>query len=144
MKKSIQRSRTLRIEWLATKGYKPVEINGRHLLEKLGCLGFALLLLLNSAGAKAQNKKNNCNHPPKMLSQPSLSDEDRAKWKGKAISGKVALVINEDGDVAEAKVVSAAPRDAAEPLLNAVKRAKFAPRLGCGDLKTEVIFNLDR
>ena len=121
-----------------------MQINDWHLRGKLSCLACAVLLFFSPNGAKGQNKKNNCNHPPKMLSQPSLSDEDRAKLKGKAVSGKVAMVINENGDVAEAKVISAAPPDAAEPLLNAAKRAKFAPRPGCGDLKTEVFFNLDR
>jgi hypothetical protein len=66
----------------------------------LGSLVFVVFLLLNPSAAGGQNKKNNCDHPPKMLSQPSFSDEDRVKWKGKAVSGKVALVISENGDVA--------------------------------------------
>jgi TonB family protein len=110
----------------------------------LGSLVFVLFLLLNPSAARGQNKKNNCDHPPKVLSQPSFSDEDKVKWKGKAVSGKVALVISENGDVDDAKILSASPREAGESLLGAVKRAKFAPRLGCGELKTEVFFTLNR
>jgi TonB family protein len=121
-----------------------MKTNGRHLSTILGPLGFAFFFFLNPSVAKGQNKHNNCNHQPKILSEPSFSDQDRAKWKGKLLSGKVALVISENGDVADARVLSASPREAAEALLDAVKRAKFAPRLGCGELKTEVIFTLNR
>lgn len=92
----------------------------------------------------AQSKKKGCKEPPKMLSQPRFSDDERAKWKGKSISGKVAIVISEDGDVSQAKVVSVNPNEAAEVLLNAVKRAKFDPRPGCGEIRTDVSFSLGR
>ena len=121
-----------------------MKTNDRHLGAILGPLGFALLFLLNSNAVNGQNKKNSCDHPAKMLSKPSFSDEDRAKWKGKTVSGKVALVINENGEVADAKVLSASPREAAAALLDAAKRVRFAPRLGCGELKTDVIFTLNR
>jgi TonB family protein len=92
----------------------------------------------------AQNQKNNCKRPPKMLSQPRFSDEDKAKWKGKTVSGKIAITVSEDGDVVQAGIVSSSPKEAAEALLDAAKRAKFQARSGCGELKTEVIFNLGR
>jgi hypothetical protein len=38
-----------------------------------------------------------------MLSQPSFSGEDSVKWKGRVVSVKVAMVISENGDVADAK-----------------------------------------
>jgi outer membrane biosynthesis protein TonB len=79
-----------------------------------------------------------------MLSQPRFSDEDKAKWKGKTVSGKIAITVSEDGDVVQAGIVSASPKEAAEALLDAAKQAKFQARSGCGELKTEVIFNLDR
>jgi TonB family protein len=107
---------------------------------ELRMLGYGL----NAYTAKAQNKKNNCDHPPKMLSQPRFSVEDRTKWKGKTVSGRVALVVSENGDVAEARVLTASPEEAAESLLDAVKRAKFSPPLGCGELKTEVVLTLTR
>jgi len=104
----------------------------------------ALALTLSSGGypTHAQNKKDNCGHPPKMVSQPKFSEEDQTKWKGKSVSGKVAIVISEEGDVTQARVVSASPKEGAESLLNAAKQAKFEPRHGCGALKTEVVFNL--
>ena len=107
-------------------------------------LAFCTILLLAGLGigpATAQNKKNDCKHPPKILSQPKFSDEDRSKWKGKSVTGRVAIVVSEEGDVTEARVVSAFPKEAAESLLNAAKQVKFAPRPGCGDLKTEVVFS---
>jgi hypothetical protein len=104
----------------------------------------ALALSFSSSGYEthAQNKKNNCEHPPKLVSKPRFSDADKTKWKGKSVSGKVAIVISEEGDVTQARVVSASPKEGAESLLNAAKQAKFEPRLGCGELKTEVFFNL--
>ena len=110
-------------------------------------LAFGALLLLAERGigpAMAQIKKNDCKHPPKILSQPKFSDEDRSKWKGKSVTGRVAIVVSEEGDVTQARVVFASPKEAAESLLNAAKQAKFAPRHGCGDLKTEVVFSLNQ
>src|SRR5258708_29559405 len=107
-------------------------------------LAFGTFLLLAGLGigqVMAQNKKNDCKHPPKILSQPKFSDEDRSKWKGKSVTGRVAIVVSEEGDVTQARVVSASPKEAAESLLNASKQAKCAPRPGCGDLKTEVVFS---
>ena len=107
-------------------------------------LAFCTILLLAGLGigpATAQNKKNDCKHPPKILSQPKFSDEDRSKWKGKSVTGRVAIVVSEEGAVTQARVVSASPKEAAESLLNAAKQAKFAPRPGCGDLNTEVVFS---
>ena len=46
-------------------------------------------------------------------------------------------MVSESGDVADARVLTASPKEAAESLLDAVKRAKFSPRLGCGELKTD-------
>jgi hypothetical protein len=104
--------------------------------------GLGLILSISGYPTNAQNKKNNCGHPPKIVSQPRYSDTDRTKWKGKSVSGKVAIVVSEEGDVIQAQVVSASPKEAAESLLNAAKLAKFEPRHGCGELKTEIIFNL--
>jgi hypothetical protein len=106
-------------------------------------LGTVLLLAGISVGpAIAQNKKNDCKRPPKILSRPRFSDEDRSKWKGKSISGRVAIVVSEEGNVTQAQVLAASPKEGAESLLNAAKLAKFAPRSGCGDLKTEIVFSL--
>ena len=110
-------------------------------------LAFGAVPLLVGHGigpAMAQNKKDDCKHQPKILSQPTFSDEDRSKWKGKSVTGRVAIVVSQEGDITQARVVSASPKEAAESLLDAAKRAKFAPRPGCGDLKTEVVFSLNQ
>jgi hypothetical protein len=104
-------------------------------------LGLALISSSGACSAKAQNKKNDCGHPPKILSQPRFYDEDRAKWKGKPVTGEIAIVISEAGDVIEARVSAASPKEATEALLNAAKRMKFEPRHGCGELKTEIHFS---
>jgi len=107
-------------------------------------LVFGTVLLLAGLGigpAMAQNKKNDCKHPPKILSQPKFPDEDRSKWKGKSVTGRVAIVVSEEGDVTQPRVVSASPKEAADSLLNAAKQAKLAPRRGCRDLKTEIVFS---
>jgi outer membrane biosynthesis protein TonB len=104
-------------------------------------LGLALILSSSGHATNAQKKKNNCGRPPKIISQPKFSDEDRARWKGKSVSGRVAIVVSEEGDVTQARVVSASPREAAESILNAAKVAKFEPRHGCGELKSDIFFN---
>ncbi|MGA3178652.1 MAG: TonB family protein [Candidatus Acidiferrum sp.] len=105
-------------------------------------LGLALISSSGACSAKAQNKKNDCGHQPKILSQARFSDEDRAKWKGKSVTGKVAIVVSEEGDVTQARVLAASPKEATEALLNAAKQMKFEPRRGCGKLKTEIHFSL--
>jgi hypothetical protein len=105
-------------------------------------LGLALIFSFSGYTAKAQNKKNNCGKPPKMVSQPQFSDEDKTKWKGKSVSGRVAIVVSEEGDVTQARVVDASPKGAAEALFGAAKQTKFKPRPGCGEIKSEVFFNL--
>ena len=106
--------------------------------------GLVFFLCSSWHSAIAQDRKNDCKHLPKILSQPSFSEEDRNKWKGKAVSGKVAIVVSEEGDVTQARVVSASPKEAAESLLNAAKKAKFGPRPGCSELKTEVVFSMNQ
>ena len=106
---------------------------------------FGAMFLFLSSGwqvVRAQGKKADCGHSPKMVSQPRFSDEDKAKWKGRSVAGTVVLVISEVGDVSQAKVLSASPREAADSLLNAAKQLKFEPRPGCGELKTQVVFNI--
>jgi hypothetical protein len=104
--------------------------------------GVALVFSSGAKLAKAQNKKNNCGHPPKILSQAKFSDEDRAKWKNKSVTGKVAIVISEEGDISQARVLAASPKEAREALRNAAKQMKFEARRGCGELQTEIHFSL--
>jgi|ERR1700676_1670921 len=102
-----------------------------------------LTLLLPRFGqpATAQNTTKDCK-PPIFVSQPSFSDEDREKWKGKSVHGTVATIINEAGEVAEAKVIAASPKGVEKALVNAAKRAKFQPRKGCGEVRLDISFNL--
>jgi len=104
-------------------------------------LGLALVFSSSGHATNAQKMKNNCGRPPKIISKPRFSDEDRARWKGKSVSGRVAIVISEEGDVTQARVVSASPREAAQSILNAAKVAKFEPRQGCGELKSDIFFS---
>jgi outer membrane biosynthesis protein TonB len=106
-------------------------------------LSVELAFIVSSCGyaAEAQNKKNSCKHPPKIVFQPKFSDEDQKKWKGRSVSGKIAIVISEKGDVSEARVLTASPKEAAESLLNAASRMKFEPRQGCSELKAEIFFS---
>ena len=93
-----------------------------HRVKTPAPLAFGTVLLLAGLGigpAVAQNKKNDCKHPPKIISQPKFSDEDRSKWKGKSVTGSVAIVVSEEGEVTQARVVSASPKEATEALLNA-------------------------
>lgn len=57
--------------------------------------------------------------------------------------GRIAIVIDEAGDVTEAQVIAASPKGVEEALVDAAKRAKFQPRKGCGGLKSDIFFNLD-
>ena len=105
-----------------------------------------LIFLLSLMGrpATAQNKKNNCKQPPKIITQPSFSEEDQKKWKEKSVHGRIAIVINEAGEVVQAQVIAASPKGVEEALVDAAKRAKFQSRDGCGELKSDIFFNLDR
>jgi hypothetical protein len=58
-----------------------------------------LLAGLDIGPAMAQNNKNDCKHPPKILSQPKFSDEDRSKWKGKSVTGRVSAQRREAGEI---------------------------------------------
>lgn len=117
--------------------------NSRHEVVVI-LVGLVLILFSGGSPARAQSRKNDCKQPPKIVFKPRMSDEDQRKWKSKSVSGTVAIVVSEEGDVTEAGVVAASPKQAAEALVNAVKQMKLKPRPGCGDLKTEVFFSLDR
>jgi TonB family protein len=53
------------------------------------------------------------------------------------------ITIKEDGQVSDAKVLEASPKEAAEALLASAKTIKFKPRPGCGTFNTEMIFTLN-
>jgi hypothetical protein len=73
------------------------------------------------------------------VSKPSV--QDLAKAHRLRAQGTVAIVISEEGDVTDAKVLNAS-HDASELLLAQARGMKFAPRTGCGVFKTAVNFTL--
>lgn len=89
----------------------------------------------------AQEKKKECGKPPKIVSQPRFPKEDQKKAKKLHVEGNVALTIDEDGNVADANVVTVSPKQGADLLLALAKSIKFAPRPGCGSLKSDMHFS---
>ena len=58
--------------------------------------------------------------------------------------GRIAITIDEDGQVSEARLLEASPKEAADALLATAKTIAFKPRPGCGTFKTEMIFTVNR
>jgi len=117
---------------------RPISAEGTGLVTRT----FLVLALLFPVMGQvvAQSTKNDCGRPPKIILKPQFSDDDQQKWEGKSIRGRVAIVVDENGDVTEARLISASPKEAGEAMVNAAKHAKFQSRSGCGALKTEIFF----
>lgn len=105
------------------------------------CVIFLLALVSMSGRAFCQSKKD-CDKPPKLVFQPHLSAEDVGRIKSSHLNGRVAVIVEEDGSVGAAKVMSADPKEGAQILYDAVMVAKFKERPGCGRLKLDFIFRL--
>jgi hypothetical protein len=99
------------------------------------CLVLALLLMPVALPSLAQDKKSDCKKPPKLVHQPTLSKEEVRRIKSTSLTGSVAVVVNEGGEVNVEKILAVSPKEGAEILYDAVSLAKFKPRPGCGDLK---------
>src|SRR5258707_9994206 len=109
------------------------------------CLEFLVVSVLFVAVpplTHAQDKKPVCGAPVKWMVPPKFTEGDIAKWKDKKLTGTVSLVVSEEGDILQARLQSVKPKEAAQAFLSAVQKGKFHPRLGCGDWKIEVSFNL--
>ena len=104
--------------------------------------GLALFMGPETSVVKAQNKKKVCGKPMKMVVQPKFTGDDLTAWKDKSVSGRVSVVVNEDGEVIQARVLAASPKEAAEALQSAARQARFKPRPSCGDWKTDIFFTL--
>lgn len=104
--------------------------------------GMALFVGPETSVVKAQNKKKDCGKPTKIVVQPKFIGEDLTAWKDKSVSGRVSIVVNEDGQVIQARVLAASPKEAANALQSAARQARFKPRPGCGDWKTDIFFTL--
>jgi TonB family protein len=110
---------------------------------------FSLSILFSFApfGALPANGQGNqkaCRKPPEIANQPKTPQEYREKWKKVNVRGRIAITIDEDGQVSEVKLLEASPKEAADALLATAKTIKFKPRPGCGAFKTEMIFTINR
>jgi hypothetical protein len=104
------------------------------------CLACGMALVTH-----AQDKQSEaaiCGKSPKLIFQPKLSAEDVARLKSNRLVGRVALVVNENGNATDVRVLSASPKDGGQILFDAVMTAKFAPRPGCKPLNVEFFFEL--
>jgi hypothetical protein len=108
----------------------------------LAFLIFAIVISSFVSPAKPQQKKPPCDSHPEIASQPT--SPEGAKLKMFKAVGVVALLIDEDGNVADAKVRNVHPEAAREPLLAVAKTIKLRPRPGCGTLKVAIIFSGDK
>jgi TonB family protein len=104
-------------------------------------------LSLAASGAMPTGARSNqkaCRKPPEITSQPKTPQEYREKWKKMNVRGRIAITIDEEGHVSDAKLLEASPKEAAEALLATSRTVSFKPRPGCGAFKTEMIFALNR
>lgn len=94
--------------------------------------------------AVAKDKKNpsSCDRSVEFLSkQQSLSKEAKKVHQIRA-QGRVAIVVNADGDVVGAKAISASSAEAVDLLPSQARTMKFKPRPGCGTSDTTMYFTL--
>jgi hypothetical protein len=109
---------------------------------RLTLLVVLVFLVSESFLTQAQDKKPACGAPVKWMVPPKFTEGDIAKWKNKPLTGTVSLLVNEGGDIIQARVRSVEPKEATSSFLSAVQQGKFQPRPGCGDWKIEVTFKL--
>jgi len=65
--------------------------------------------------------------------------EYREKWKKLKVQGRVAIAMDEDSHVIEAKLIEASLKEAGDAVLATAKTASSKPRPGCGTFKTEIV-----
>lgn len=107
----------------------------------------SIQLTIATVGASPVNGQSTskaCRKPPDIATQPKMPEEYREKWKKVRVQGRVAIAIDEDGHVFEAKLLEASPKDAADALLATAKTITFKPRPGCGTFKTEMNFSVNQ
>jgi len=102
------------------------------------------LATFGAFSTSAQSNQKACRKPPEIANQPKTPQEYREKWKKVHAQGRIAITIDEDGHVSEAKLLEASPKEAAEALLATAKTISFKPRPGCGAFKTEMIFTVNK
>jgi TonB family protein len=112
----------------------------------LPLLFLCIQLFLASFGAPpaaGQRNQKSCRKPPELATPPKTPQEYREKRKKLKVQGKIAIAIDEDGHVSEARLVEASPKEAADALLATAKTASFKPRPGCGTFRTEMTFSVN-
>jgi hypothetical protein len=102
----------------------------------------ALLVFVPLALPAPADKKSDCGKPPQLLREPGLSKEDSERIRSKSLTGRVAVVIDEDGGVTVERVITANPAGGAQILHDTVVHARFKPRPGCGPLRAVFVFML--
>ena len=116
----------------------------RHSLPRLLSLWIQLFIVtIGALSTSGQGNQKACRKPPEIATQPKTPQEYREKWKKVRAQGRIAITIDQDGHVSEAKLLEASPKEAADALLATAKTAKFKPRPGCGAFKTEMIFTVN-
>ena len=110
------------------------------------CLSCALVSLVTltspAANAGDKHKDSPCDKPREVVSAPQFSKESQVKARKIKAQGYVSIVINEDGDVTDAKVIRASSPEAVDLLLEFARSAKFKPRTGCGPTQTAINYTL--
>jgi len=131
------------MDLLLARGFLANFSNVRHELLWRFALSFQVsLATLAASPANGQNISRACHKVPEIATQPRTPLEYRGKWKKGHVQGRVAIAVDEDGHVFEAKLVEAFPKEAADALLATAKTIAFKPRPGCGTFKTEMIFSV--
>ncbi len=116
----------------------------RHSLPRLLSLWIQLFIVtIGALSTSGQGNQKACRKPPEIATQPKTPQEYREKWKKVRAQGWIAITIDQDGHVSEAKLLEASPKEAAEALLATAKTIAFKPRQGCGAFKTEMIFTVN-
>ena len=115
----------------------------RNLANKYRPVFLTVMIMLGFASRPASSQSElACRAPVKWRIAPKFTDSDIAKWKHKAMTGTVSLVVSESGDVIQANIVSVKPNEAARAFLSAVQEGKFQPRPGCGEWKINLTLHL--
>ena len=84
---------------------------------RFSCVLLLATLISPSAKAGDKHKDSPCDKPREVASPPQLSKEAQVKARKIRAQGYVAIVISEDGDVTDAKVIQASSPEAVDLLL---------------------------
>jgi hypothetical protein len=76
-----------------------------------------------------------------VVSKRPLPKEEQERAKKLKPQGSVAIVINEKGEVVDAKVARTTSEEASKLMIDLAKGMVFKPRPTCGPVKTVVNFN---